>query len=366
MDNDLDLQPQQDIQTTESTALLTFLNAYNDPFEGIADNGITFVFPIYVTYTNGVIVEIIDEQGLNSVLQGQSADFYVSEIKFPAEIDVAGTIRVINNESEFNNFLNEIGIKTFEEDFLNKFLQCFDFGYPARANDTLFENAGQFLDFIDRKPENTPLSLNFPQNLLIYSLDSVIVFNNEFEVLNLLNNCEGCPQLSFTTRTDNITNYTFIADFPQVDSIPGYQWYINGEFIENDGVDYQGDNQLTRTFEPGEYTVCIAASTDDCMLGTEYCETIFVEDPCPQLFFNVSDSTENNYTFMADFAQMNSIGYSWELYQNGDLLASEFEDGNGDNQFFYQFTQGTYNMCMTAETPECPQGTSYCEEIVIQ
>ncbi|MCX2744405.1 hypothetical protein OO013_11035 [Mangrovivirga sp. M17] len=366
VDNDLDLPNDNQIQTTESTALLIFLNSYNELSGGVASDQITFVYPIYIAYTNGIVVEVTDEEGLNSILQSQSADFYVGSIKFPLEIDNAGSIQTVNNEKEFNILLKELGVHTFEEDFLNGFLQCFDFDYPTHVNDSTFETAGQFLDFMETKPDSVFLELNFPQNLLVYSYDSILTFNNEFEILELTNNCSGCPQLSYSIRTDSAFNYTFIADFPLKDSIPGYQWYINGEFIENDGIEYQGDNQLSKTFEPGEYSVCIAAITDQCMEGTQYCDTIFVKDPCPQLFFNITDSTNNNYTFSADFTRMDSTTYNWELYQNGDLLASEFEDGTGDNQFFFQFMPGTYNMCMKAETPECPQGTSYCKEIVVQ
>ncbi|NMM49603.1 hypothetical protein [Marinigracilibium pacificum] len=366
VDNDLDIPDTNDIQTSESSALISFLNSYDDPSGSIATNSVSFIFPIYIAYTNGLIVEVTNEEGLNSIIQSQSSSFYINEIKFPVEVSISGNIEIINNESDFNLLLDELSINSFEDDFIAGFLRCYDFDYPSKVNNNTFSNSDDFLIYISSKPDSSGFKLTYPLQLIVYNADSIIIYNNEYEVLELATSCEECPQLGYTIRSDSTSNYTFIADTSLSNFATAYQWFINGEFIENDGPDYQGDGQLSWVFQPGQHEICMigVSEASECN-GIDFCQTIFVEDLCPQLHFT-RDSTENSFTFRADFFEMDSISYNWELYQNGDLIASELEDENGDNQFFYQFSRGNYSICLTAETPECPQGSSYCEEVIIQ
>jgi len=178
---------------------------------------------------------------------------------------------------------------------------------------------------------------------------------------------DPCPDLFFDARQYERPNkYKFIADFPGIEQTR-FEWFINGEVIEN--PTQNDDNYLFWEFsEPGTYEVCIKTETPDCPNGTSYCKTIEIEetditDGCPDLFFIAEQDGDNPaYYFQVEFEGADQVAWlGWFI--NGELV----EDSNdGDNnRFYYQFTPGTYEVCLMTETPECPLGTSYCKVIEI-
>ncbi len=101
-------------------------------------------------------------------------------------------------------------------------------------------------------------------------------------------------------------------------------------------------------------------------MGAVYWEIITVEDPCPTLSFITEQTDSLVYEFTADFPLRDSIFHEWQILINDDLIANEVEQPGGDNTFLFQFSPGIYDICLVAETPQCPQGISYCEELEVR
>ncbi|MGY3794123.1 hypothetical protein [uncultured Aquimarina sp.] len=175
-----------------------------------------------------------------------------------------------------------------------------------------------------------------------------------------------CPDLFFETRQlDRPNSYKFIADFPGIEETR-FEWFINGEVVVTDGQN--ADNYLFWDFEEvGTYEVCIKTETPDCPEGTSYCKVIEVQEVderCPELFFIAEQDGDNPaYYFQVEFEGADQIEWlGW--YINGEFVE---DSNNGDNnRFYYQFAPGRYEVCLKTETPECPQGTSYCKVIEIE
>ncbi len=87
-------------------------------------------------------------------------------------------------------------------------------------------------------------------------------------------------------------------------------------------------------------------------------------DNCPELAFESIRENTHTYLFEADFRAKDSITYGW--YIDGALVEREGSNvENSDHKLLWQFDEGTYEVCIKTETPECPEGTSFCRELVI-
>ncbi|WP_299214482.1 hypothetical protein [uncultured Aquimarina sp.] len=177
---------------------------------------------------------------------------------------------------------------------------------------------------------------------------------------------ERCPEVSFVKEMEPGTTgtYVFEAQIEEIDAATEIQWYINGDLIENPTDQQGGARVLTYQFEPGVYEVCLKVFTEDCPDGVIYCKEIRVgEDACPDLFFIAEQDGDNPaYYFQVEFEGADQFEWlGWFI--NGEFVE---DSNNGDNnRFYYQFEPGRYEVCLKTETPECPEGTSYCKVIEI-
>ncbi|MDH7444265.1 hypothetical protein [Aquimarina sp. 2201CG14-23] len=177
---------------------------------------------------------------------------------------------------------------------------------------------------------------------------------------------DPCPDLFFESRQlDRPNKYKFIADFPGIEETR-FDWFINGEVVEN--ANANDSNYLFWEFnEPGRYEVCIKSESDECPNGASYCKVIEVEEvdsECPDLFFIAEQDGDNPaYYFQVEFEGADQFEWlGWFI--NGEFVE---DSNNGDNnRFYYQFAPGRYEVCLKTETPECPEGTSYCKIIEIE
>ncbi|TSE08621.1 hypothetical protein [Aquimarina algiphila] len=173
-----------------------------------------------------------------------------------------------------------------------------------------------------------------------------------------------CPDLFFKAkRYQGPFTYKFIANFEGVENA-SYEWSVNGELVQEAS---QNDNQyLIYNFEQaGEYEVCIMTETPDCPQGVSYCKVIEVKDDnnglCPELSF----ITEGNLLF-ANFPEMEELeAYEW--FVDGQLVETEsLQNQDRDDLLNLEsYNPGTYTVCIKAETPDCPNGTEFCKEVVI-
>ncbi|QCK16934.1 hypothetical protein [Mangrovivirga cuniculi] len=175
-----------------------------------------------------------------------------------------------------------------------------------------------------------------------------------------------CPELHFTYEHDSFGVYVFTADFEGIDETP-FLWYVDGEPVGQIAVDSTSDT-LYWQFNPGQHRVCIKANTDECSELT-FCESI-TYDPinygCPNLSFTKNIISSRNYEFFAEISNPDTLAwYGWMV--NGEIVESEGYQHDGDNYLNYIFeSEGTYEVCLITETPECPESISYCENYTIQ
>ncbi|KAA1246466.1 hypothetical protein [Aquimarina sp. RZ0] len=178
---------------------------------------------------------------------------------------------------------------------------------------------------------------------------------------------DRCPEISFDKERepDAIGSYVFEAVIEEIDEVNEVQWYVNGDLVENTTDEQEGIRLFTYQFTRGIYEVCLKVFTSDCQDGVVYCKEIKVDDDvCPELYFEIEqDDTNPAYYFQVAFEGADVLEWlGW--YINGDFV----EDSNqGDNnRFYYQFAPGRYEVCLKTETPECPEGISYCKIIEIE
>ncbi|WP_299214480.1 hypothetical protein [uncultured Aquimarina sp.] len=178
---------------------------------------------------------------------------------------------------------------------------------------------------------------------------------------------ESCPNLAFTREGEYL-----IADFEGIANLGFYAWKITGEvlgnetLIENEGLDFQGDNKfLLSTLQAGKYTICLISESPTCTQAEPFCKEIEVGDTnngsCPELKF-----IEEGTLMFASFPGIDQLSvYEW--FVDGQLVETE----NSQNQErddlldLSSYNPGTYTVCIKAETNDCPNGVEFCIDVVI-
>ena len=177
----------------------------------------------------------------------------------------------------------------------------------------------------------------------------------------------GCPDLNFAvTRDDNGYGYYFETSNTGLSGNERLEWFIDGEYVQ--GVDQVDDSRWYYQFDPGTYEVCIGTETPNCPTGTTFCKTITVDtvhtQVCPDLYFDAEQDGSNlAYYFNVDFDGADDL--SWLGFYINDDYVQDIDLSN-NRSLYYQFSAGTYEICIKTETPGCPSGVSYCKTIVIQ
>lgn len=152
-------------------------------------------------------------------------------------------------------------------------------------------------------------------------------------------------------------------------------------FWSVDGVQ-QSENSTNFEFsfsENGSYEVCIFTETPECPSGVEYCEEVVIDtieteetdngendsDITCEISYEATFATNEaktgqtvNFEATANVTEGDDAKLFWFV---NDVMQEE----NGTS-FEYNFKEnGTYEVCVFTETPECPTGVEYCEEITI-
>ncbi|RZS93258.1 hypothetical protein [Aquimarina brevivitae] len=176
-----------------------------------------------------------------------------------------------------------------------------------------------------------------------------------------------CPDISFEPEQDgdNPAYYFYPLAFEGIENTT-IHWFINGESVANTTG---SDDIFYYQFNPGRYEVCMMIETPNCPEGVRFCKVIEIEEnngACPDLFFEIEQEGDTpGYNFFANFTNIETTSYYWSI--NGDIVHREIVDsGEKDDYMYYQFGAGTYEICITAETPDCPQGTTFCKTLVVE
>lgn len=368
VDNDLDFPESESIVVSESTALVTFLNSINAETFNPDNPGITITYPINLAFNTGIVIEITSNEGLVEAVESQSSSLYITGVEFPIEFIQNGQPVLVEDENDFLDINEELELGTFGTDFDKFFQQCFDFIYPvtminSSEQEVTLSTAGELTSFIDSEGiEYQPLFV-FPVQLV--ASDNPATVNSHFDFYSVFNTCDDCPELFFDVQEGENGQYTFNANFPGISTLPSYDWFINEQFIEGDGVINEGDNQLIRILTPGTYLVCITAETADCTEGTDFCREIVVEEDCPELFFSVANETPTMFIFIADFPSISTLpSYDWFI--NDQFIESDGVINEGDNTLLQTLEPGTYNVCIRAQSVSCTVPSEFCEDIVVE
>lgn len=183
----------------------------------------------------------------------------------------------------------------------------------------------------------------------------------EFEIKS----AEACLDLHFETVKINENYYKFYADSGILDNIP-YKWYVNGDLVKEEPLSEERTNYLAKQLGPGEYEICIVASTDACDEAI-YCETIVVEghEGCAEeVYFEIEKDNNYTYYFYASFSEKTFTDYKW--YINDELVDIEVpSEGDADHKLYWQFDVGTYSVCLITDEEGCDP-VEWCETIVVE
>ncbi|MBP2832343.1 hypothetical protein J8281_09115 [Aquimarina sp. U1-2] len=98
-------------------------------------------------------------------------------------------------------------------------------------------------------------------------------------------------------------------------------------------------------------------------------------ESCPDMAFEIvkNDTVKTKtskidslieVSFKANFSGIENTPYEW--FVNDSIVDSEIALDNRDHKYVGLFAPGSYEVCIRAETPDCPEGASFCETIIVE
>ncbi len=366
-DDELNFPDDQADVITQSLAIKELLN-----YEEVGKDSSCFeiVYPIKLAYNNGTIISINELSGLLKAVESQSNLFFIDGVVLPILINKAGTLSNIATENELKALLSACEIPGLK-DFLAEFeTQCFELVYPFtilnEGTEFVIENKVAYDKFKKDQGAGFYPQFGYPITIERYQSNQQISVESDFELLEIINTCLRCPVADIGINPEFDGTYSFTANYKDVDQAVSYKWYLNNDFLSEGEADIS--EPLNLALVEGQYEICLKSFNPDCQSGDFTCRSFFVNKPCPELSFIQEQSTMNSkvYQFKADFELKNDISYGWVVYKNNDFVIFEEEiPGEGDNIFNYEFSVGSYVICIEKEsfTQECPLA-KYCIELV--
>ncbi len=197
--------------------------------------------------------------------------------------------------------------------------------------------------------------------LILSLLFGFISCNDDTEDLDIepkveivIDNKEGSAVYSFEARTSGVEDDAKVI------------WSIDGKDIEGEDQQNIINQILDYLFKSGKHTICVRIIINE-ERTIEACAQISVDidqnKPCPDLFFRSKRyQSPFTYKFIANFEGRENMPYEWSV--NGRLVQ---EASKNENQYMiYNFEKaGKYEVCIMTETPDCPEGISYCKIIEV-
>ncbi|MEQ9467896.1 MAG: hypothetical protein RLN88_10830 [Ekhidna sp.] len=372
-DDAIDFPEEPDFTSfSQSTAIISLLRSVKNNTLSEDQDCFTLFYPIELGFNNDITITVGSYQALQEITEDVNTNIHINKVEFPILVSKAGTVKSIKSESQLTQLLDECGLLTLRDEFDKYFTQCFDFAYPIKmiatdSSQVKIDSLGDYFDFeFEQGFDKQPVFV-YPLEINSFSKDQKLLINNDFELFEVFDMCDSCPQLFFSIDWAEDTRYVFEADFPGIDELESFDWYIDRIKVETDGAGVDGDFKLEETFNEGTYEICIKTQAPefDCFAGTSYCTTLEVVDPCPILSIEVNPIEADSIQFIATFDRKDEIDYTWAIYQDQDLIFFEEELEGGDNKFGYQFDPGTYNVCLEAEVHGCSTVSKVCEEIIV-
>ena len=188
-------------------------------------------------------------------------------------------------------------------------------------------------------------------------------FCTEIVVRDTSDQRDDCPKPSFSAERMHRNKYLFVADFEGMDSLE-YVWYVDGDSIESEPLSEERHHKFDYEFRPGTHTVCIKARTEECGELAFCKEMVIGESECPELSFYKEAAGDSAYFFIADFRDADSIQYVWSV--NDSIVDKENVEGyETDHKFYWEFTPGTYDICIESIATDQCESTKYCYSLEI-
>ncbi len=178
---------------------------------------------------------------------------------------------------------------------------------------------------------------------------------------------DKCLEVSFNAEENivdqntNVASYTFTPDLDGIEGITNFQWLINDQEVQSNGVDQSYSERLKLC---NIYEVCLKVATENCPEGVTYCETIDLscEEECPEVSFEIEqDGNSFGYNFYPSFFEgIDDPTTTLEWYDNEVYLGKSSEFPH-NNPFYTQLEQGSYLICLVVKTKNCPEGRKWCK-----
>ena len=176
-----------------------------------------------------------------------------------------------------------------------------------------------------------------------------------FETLVVVD-CFGQCELDVEYEINDCEGYAVFeaSNFPDGATI---NWFVDniGEVFES------GVTTFDVAMEPGGHFVCASYESVQCAETVWWCYDFVIEDctPCPEsIAWGPQDECGNTIFWIPGLPEL-TPGIEWTF---GD--EATYESSYAVTEYWFE-SNGTFEVCASFETPECPQGVTLCAEVVI-
>lgn len=353
-----------------SNAITSLFNEINAGKIDLEELCFEFEYPISFQAESEVIIEIENEAGLQDLINSQTSGFFINKVNFPLTV-IAGEPTEIFTDQDFQELLLQCGIESLSS-LLSIFdEECSKFEYPIslRIDDSDVQEVNSYEQLLSLfEDQSAFFLLNFSYPIQLSTGETI---RNDFELYQSLDDCQACPEIYFV-EVDNPDDLILDAFLERSEDVGTFKWYIDNEFIEEDGHKVDGDFLLNVTEAintPGSYEVCVFAAYEYCDAALSFCEEVTIEERCPDNFaFDVVGISEEvrddslQYLFeVEDFNYLEDSEIKWyigdELVQVGPTAENLRLQKN--------FTSGQFTICVEYISNFCLQQVRICETIEV-
>jgi len=198
-----------------------------------------------------------------------------------------------------------------------------------------------------------------------------------------------CSDLSFESEIienqepKNVAYKFEASEIIEEDAVVSYEWEIDGKSVAI-GTANDPKRILNYKFEAnGSFEICVATETPECPEGVKTCKTIKIEGlendkpevvestKCSDLIF-AAEVIENQepqnvkYKFEASeiIEEDAVVAYEWKI-DGKSISAGSAKDSQ--RTLYHKFeANGSFEVCVATETPNCPQGVEFCKTIKVE
>ena len=188
----------------------------------------------------------------------------------------------------------------------------------------------------------------FPFLIAVIAL-SFTLFSCEDEIIP-----EECDAISISASLQSDGSYLIKVDSSILFS--EFVWTLDTIDLEDITTD-----SFERLLNPGEYELCVTATSESCEASVNACITFTVEDTgngeeeCPEVEYQLEVSDSGLHIF--ELINEDAVSVLWTV--DGDTVSQELAIEK-------DFPAGEYEVCVIATFENCESGVTYCETITVE